>query len=520
MPASAPARQRRLYQEAVLAALAKRRFFVLLWRRQAGKSTTLAEAAMAAMLAQPGVTVVYASASLLLGREIVFKEAQLLYNIFRRIGEGMDVVDRRSGKAVTLTQDDLAEVFENQRMEFRVRHDATVVSRTQVIAPNPATARGWTGWVFLDEFGFIRDFRDLWEAVEPIISTDQSFHLVMATTPPKDDAHYSYELTAPPIGARWPVNPAGNWYESEARVAVHRVDILDAHAAGVKLFDMRSGRELTPEEHFAAADDKDAWRRNYMVEHILGGTSACGLLQLDTAQRRGLGQCALFEIDREEDMERACSFLRDHGGRAPTGLGMDLATTEKGSSNPTAVAVVEEHGHDFIVRAVLVWKSKDPVVHRRRVRALIASLLVGHESHRPRRLCVDATNERLFAADLRDDLRPLLPVELIVGSERMEILGQEPMSTKQALGGKLVSLLDSNVLTLPPERYLREDWRLVKKERGQFVCDPDNHGRHGDTFDAVKLGVHALRIDTATAPQLFPNTLRGQLFSERLSGSF
>jgi hypothetical protein len=43
--------------------------------------------------------------------------------------------------------------------------------------------------------------------------------------------------------------------------------------------------------------------------------------------------------------------------------------------------------------------------------------------------------------------------------------------------------LDDNHLWLPSERYVREDWRLVKKEKGQFVCEPDSDGRHGDTFD-------------------------------------
>ena len=32
----------------------------------------------------------------------------------------------------------------------------------------------------------------------------------------------------------------------------------------------------------------------------------------------------------------------------------------------------------------------------------------------------------------------------------------------------------------------------MKKERGQFVCEPDGQGRHGDTFDAVKLALKAL----------------------------
>lgn len=502
---------RRLYQSEVLRAIAIYRFFCLIWRRQGGKSTTLSELAVSAMLGHSGLTVIYASASLLLGREIVFKQSQLMAATFRRLaGRRMEAVDSRTGKALPQTGSDpfdpdaLAECFEAQRLEFRIRHDATTVSRTQVIAPNPATARGWTGWVFLDEFGFIRDFRDLWEAVEPIISTDKSFRMIMATTPPADDSHYSYELTASEPGAVFPVNPSGNWYESQGRVRVHRVDIFDAHAAGVKLFDLRSGRELTPEEHFAAADDKDAWRRNYKCEHVLGGTSACSLLALDAAQARGIGKCACFVIDTDTDFDRALLWLADHAGSGPIGLGLDPATTEKETSNPTALAVAEEHGNETIFRAIFVWKTSDPEAAFERVFRVIETLARRPAASRPRRLCVDATNERYFAAALRTRLGGIMPVELIVGSERREMPGHEPMTAKQYLGSRLVAELEDNHITAPPERYIREDWRLVKRERGQFTCEADARGRHADTFDAAKNALEALRSPSSRMPMLFP----------------
>lgn len=495
--------QRRPYQTEIIQALPQRRFFVLLWRRQGGKSTVLSECAHYGMMRHPGLTVTYASASLLLGREIVYKESQVLAKAINMLADRsreadlrLQTVDRETGKASKLSTDDFAELFEAQRLEFRLWHDRTTFSRTQVIAPNPATARGWTGWVFLDEFGFIREFKDLWEAVEPIVSTDRTFHLVMATTPPKDDSHYSYEMTAPSLGAVFPVNPAGNWYASEAGVDVHRVDIHDAYAAGVKLFDLKTGRELTPQEHFSQSDDKDAWRRNYKVEHVLGGTSACGLIQLDTAQRRGVGQCACVLVDSDSDFDAVLAFLRTHiDPAAPVGLGWDVATTEGDTSNPSAFCVVELSGVDLIVRLVVVWKTCDPDLARDRARRLVQAVAERRgegDRVRARRLCIDATNERYFAQDMRKALLGEVPVELIIGSEKVELPGKEPMNQKQYLGSLLVAALDDNRITLPPERYLKEDFRLVKKERGQFVCVPDGEGRHGDTFDGSKLGIRAV----------------------------
>jgi len=493
---------RRPYQSVVISELPRRRFFVMLWRRQGGKSTILAESANFGMMRHPGLTVTYASASLLLGREIIYKESQVMAKAIAILaGQAkaadlkLETVDRETGKHPKLDPDDFAELFEAQRLEFRLWHDRTTFSRTQVIAPNPATARGWTGWVFLDEFGFIRDFRDLWEAVEPIVSTDPAFHLVMATTPPRDDAHYSYELTAPPIGATFPTDPNGNWYTSQAGVDVHRVDIHDAYAAGVKLYDLRTGKSLTPDEHFAQADDKDAWRRNYKVEHVLGGTAACGLIQLDTAQRRGAGSCACINCDSDADFDRTIEFLLSHIHPTNTvGLGWDLATTEKESSNPSAFAVVELFGVDLIVRLVVTWKTSDPAIALDRAQRLVWAVTQCRgegPAVRPRKLCIDATNERYFAEQAKRELRASVPIDLVVGSQRVDRPGHEPTNWKQYLGARLVSELEDNHLTLPPERYLREDFRLVRKERGDFMCSPDAQGRHGDTFDAVKLGIEA-----------------------------
>jgi hypothetical protein len=503
--------KRRAYQTEALKALQTQRSFFLLWRRQGGKSTTLASGALMEMMT-PGRLVTYASASLLLGREIVLKESQVLQQAiaeFSALSKNaklkLETADAQTHKAFEggLSGEDFAELFESQRLEFRLWHDRTTFSRTQVIAPNPATARGWSGTVMLDEFGFIRDFRDLWEAVEPIISSDKSFKFIGATTPPKDDAHYSYELTAPALGVEFPVSGSGNWYTSEAGERVHRVDIHDAYAAGQKLYDRRTGKELSPQEHFTRAEDKDAWKRNYAVQHVLGGTSAVGLLVLETAQRRGVGQCAFFQIESDMDMDMACAWIARTITAGPIGLGLDVATTTKESSNPSSLSVVERRGAELIVRAVLVWKTQDPDIAEERIERVITTVRDsrrpepgGHDAGGARRLCIDGTNEKYFAERIKKAMGRYLPVEIVVASESATKSGHKPgeeMNMKQWLGSILVAELDDNHVTLPPERYIREDFRLVKRDRGQFVCEPDAAGRHGDTFDGVKLGVHALK---------------------------
>jgi hypothetical protein len=328
----------------------------------------------------------------------------------------------------------------------------------------------------------------------PIIASNPDFRCIYTTTPPPDDTHYSFELLAPPIGAELPVRPQGNWYQSEMGVWVLRVTAWDAYADGVPLYDDDTGAALSPAESRERSHDKDAWDRNYGCRFVLGGASACGLLALDNAQRRGVGKCAMFLIQNDADFMAAAAWLQAHCGPGKVGIGWDLATTTSETSNPSAIAVVEQEGLDIIVRAVLVWKVADPDLALERARAVVRAVKERREGGWARRLCVDATNERYFAAMVRKELMGEIPVELVIGSETIEVAGEPaPITQKQHLGGQLVGELDDNHLWLPPERYLREDWRLVRKEKGQFICEPDVNGRHGDTFDGVKLALKALR---------------------------
>ncbi len=69
---------------------------------------------------------------------------------------------------------------------------------------------------------------------------------------------------------------------------------------------------------------------------------------------------------------------------------------------------------------------------------------------------------------------------------------------KEYLGDQYVGLIEDNLATLPPGAYVRADHRLVKKDRGRFVCEPNSEGMHGDTFDAGKLAAHALTSSSGT----------------------
>ena len=491
------------------------RISAFLTRRQYGKTTNAARIALKKMMRTAGHTVVFGSVKLDLGREIVRKESEQMSKAFQLVTAAaasarmeLTMVNAETGKvlkpeemvnaklasdrAKRITPADFAELYESQRLEFRLHHSNTIYSRTKVVALTP-DAVGETGDLILDEVGRVKKFREVWEAVKPIISSNPDFRCLLTTTPPPDDTHYSFELLAPPPGWTQEAAPAGHTYRTESGVFVRMVTAWDAAADGVLLYDDDTGEPITPEESRRRESNKDAWDRNYGVKFVLGGSAACDLMRLQTAQERGIGQCQNFLVETDADMVKAVNWLAAHvHPTAKIGIGFDVATTTKGTSNPSVASVVEENGPEITVRARFVWKTKNPDVANERLDQII-DCIARRPGGRAKALAQDATNEKYFAEANRKRLRAKLPVLLIVASEGLDKPGlDKPTNYKEYLGERLVAKLDDNNLTLPPDAYTRTDYRLVMKDRGKFVCEPNDQGMHGDTFDGDKLGLHAL----------------------------
>jgi hypothetical protein len=514
---------RRPYQRQIFKHLEHAGLLALLWRRQGGKTTTLAEIALLKMLRRPGRLITFASVSILLGREIVLKETQTLFTALEHLRQQaqnqhcqLQLHDAKSSRPLntqpSTLNDQFVDLFQSQRLELRLYHSRTTYSRTLVIAPNPATARGWTGDVILDEIGFIDDLPSLWEAMEPIVSSDPDFRVTMATTYPENEAHFAYDLLVPAAPTTFPPNPLGHWYKSSAGILVHRCNIYDAHAAGCSIYDLTTRRLITPQQHCAAAINKESWRRNYALE-ITGGTSgALSIAAISRAQELGVNKGLCLTIDTPEDLETALAFLRktltnDHEDDddddddykrqsrpryyGTYGVGWDPATTEKNTSNPSALAVVEKSGQQFIVRLVLLWKTADPRKSKDYLWDVLCCL-----SHRGKvtQISIDATNERYFATSMAQFLRDNHYYSaLVVGSETARVPGErQPVNMKAYLGHRLIEIIEDGRMPLPPEPYIKDDFRLVKKHKGSFTADTSPTGMHGDTFDAIKLAYYAV----------------------------
>jgi hypothetical protein len=275
-----------------------------IWRRQSGKSFTAAAKALRRMMQIRGLLSVFCSASVNLGVEFVRKEAviwAMLLQKYRALVKEQGLMLTTSAddsKGDLLDLDAIADLFEHQKLETKIWHDRTTYSRSIVVAPNPDTAVGWTGDIWLDEFGRMPEFKDVLEAVLPFMSSNPQFILLGITTPPPDDKHYSWELTIPEE-QEFQTNPKGNWYRSAAGYMCHRVDAWDSNMAGVPMYDDQTRQPITPEEHRARAFDKEAWDRNFGLRFITGGQAAVSLLSLQQAMAAGRGQTLAINVSEE-----------------------------------------------------------------------------------------------------------------------------------------------------------------------------------------------------------------------------
>lgn len=471
----------------------------MICRRQYGKSYRLGAEAIDVMMETPGITCVFMSAAVRLGQENLRKEAEIWRNLVAKIKEG--------GEAITTTADDdrgdmldadaVADLMEHSKLEVKLWHDNVTYSRSLVIAANPDTAVGFTGWLFLDEVGRMPNFRDVWEAAEPFAASNPNFKIRLATTPPPDDSHHSYEILAPPPGMEFPVNAEGNFYRSEAGILIHRVDAWDADAGGVPIYDSETREPISPDEARAKAWDKSAWDRNFACKFLKNtGQSAITATDMSHAQDRGAAAEVGIGVSLSEEIptHRAGveamvrSYLSPDWARkftgAQVGLGFDPATSDKNGSNPSSITATEKRGLDLAERLVFNFKSRDESVTTWILEILLADL--ERAGKRPRGLAIDASSEVFFAQAIRKRFAGRLRVHLIKSGEKLTWQGEEALA-KVVLGNLYATAYADGRMLVPVGRWIAEDRRLVRRVNGTFEAPVLPDGRHADTFDSGKL---------------------------------
>lgn len=230
---------------------------LLHWSRQIGKSFTLASWAVDRLLTQlqkyDNWLITVLSNSRDNGAEFVLKCAE----VCNKLGLAMEKHAQTVGDAAVYdTTDHSPDIhYENMRMEVRVTI-GTRVGRIKVLAANPRTARGFSGDLILDEFAFHEDSNAIWEAAEPILSSNPEFLCRIAST--GNGKHNMFYRMAAGDGAN-----DGTAFLSASGFKVCRVTRTEAWKQGVKVYDPNTRRPITPDEARAKALDKRAYDQNY-----------------------------------------------------------------------------------------------------------------------------------------------------------------------------------------------------------------------------------------------------------------
>src|ERR1039458_9171440 len=275
---------------------------------------------------------------------IVSHEAEAIRNVFEAgaAEKELDLGAAEAAKHKTyrgLTAEDFAELYKSSSMELRLFFDKTSYSRLRVIAPNPATARGWGGTVLRDEAGYtpVQLENDLRIATKPIIDTDPTFKLIYASNLCPNDRHPFFEMTMPPPDLMFAPNAAGHFYLGQNGILIHRVSLADAYAAGHVLYD-DEGRPLTYEQFRAKPENRLGFQTNYGLTHESGGTAAIDLIALLTAQRKGAQSgCSFVFVEDDADWQRALHLLAANLTDGQVGIGFDVASTTGETRNPSRV---------------------------------------------------------------------------------------------------------------------------------------------------------------------------------------
>jgi len=412
-------------------------------------------------------------------------------------GLKLEIADARTNKVLNgLSASDFAELYSSSSLEMRLKfeNNNNRYSRLRIIAPNPATARGWGGTVLRDEAAFTSAAmeNELRIATKPILDTDPTFKIVYASNLCADDRHPFFEMTMPPPDKVFPPNPDGHLYRGQNNVLVHRVSLADAYAAGHVLYD-NNGQPLTLEKFRSLPGNQLGRSVNYDLLHEAGGSAAIDLMALLTSQRRGAQECAFIMTDDEASWQRACERLRELWKSGRVGIGFDVASTTSETSNPSSITVTEMSGTERKQRLVCIFKSKKRALMVERLRD-ICRIVRGRPAGGPAvRLCIDASNERLAAEEIRDDLRGVVPVELVVAGSSIHPPGyREATNYKTYLNDLYSAAINDNRYALPADEYIKLDHRLTVKDQGRYSCQVDGDGRHGDTFDSGKQAEWAL----------------------------
>lgn len=210
------------YQIEALQGIGSKRYSVLLWARQTGKSFLVSYYAIKRCIEFDNHRVVVISPSERQSKELLDK-VKLHVTALRLAG-------------VTFF-----EATETFQLEARFPNGSKIIA----LPSKPETVRGFTGDVIMDEVAFFDKGFEVYQAVFPTITRNPRYKLIAISTPrTKKDLFYHLWHTAS--------EDPQHWFR-------YKLNIYDA---------VRKGLKIDPEELKAGIKNELAWRAEYLCEFI------------------------------------------------------------------------------------------------------------------------------------------------------------------------------------------------------------------------------------------------------------
>ena len=438
---------------------------ILWWSRQIGKSFTLAAWCVDRLITRPGRLVTVLSNSKDNGAEFALKCVE--------IGQLLKIAKEDLGFEAT----DETVDFEDMKYEIKIRVKGKV-GRIKVLAASPRTARGFSGDLVIDEFAFHEDGAAIWDAAEPILSSNPDFLCRIASTG----------------------NGTNNMFYRMVTEGVYPVNIVrrsDAWRMGVKIYDPKTRKPITPEEAREAAIDKASYDQNYECKFASETGSLLTNAMINRAKEQSDG--VIFEGGVPEEALRRLDEAKARGNRVVCGF--DVAATR----DYTVITALEEIGQTLHGLFIVRIKGQRLPVQKAEARKIL-----NHEA--VEKMAIDESGIGLgLVQDLSDEYPEKVIGVNFASSEVIEEYVDERGKVRQrkarvteVMATDLVEAHEDGTINYPVDGIVRDDLKKPKKirmgNRISIAAESTKTG-HGDHFWSLALGKKASKSYSESAAE-------------------
>jgi phage FluMu gp28-like protein len=438
------------------------------WSRQIGKSYTLAAWAVDRLLTRPGRLVTTLSNSKANGQELNMKVAEVCEKL------GLALKGERPARSDgpylgEYEQYDFSEdvTYESMSLETHITVGGRK-GRIKVLAASPRTARGFSGDLILDEFAFHENSQAIWEAAEPIISSNPDFLCRIASTP-NGKHNMFYRLCNDPS------------------VVLRKVPRSEAFKQGLKIYHPKTRQPITPDEARALAQDKRAYDQNYECQFADENMALLTYELIARAETEGVGV-----ICQGEWSAAAIAKLRAIIG--PVFVGVDVGRNR----DLTVITVLEKVENVFKMRAMLELENMRLPDQKRRLK-----IVAEHPHFRKGK--VDMTGLGVGLLEFAQDdfgrtrwegvnFSTTVPVTARLVAEGRK---QETAKVTEVMATEMLGEFEDNRVRIIADVDLREDLRKPERivtatGRVSIAATRDEAG-HADRFWSLALALYAAR---------------------------